>query len=129
MKKVMFMVLAVCLMTACEKALAPADDAATVPDGSVVGKKFTFTVKGDFTDDWKPVTRGYLSADGKDMTDLWVLDYMGGVLVQQLHQDDNTADDFGKPVMTKVNTIIYLFTPPFHPCRAAPLQARPCAAR
>lgn len=100
MKKVMFMVFAVCLMTACEKALAPADDAATVPDGSVVGKKFMFTVKGDFTDDWKPVTRGYLSADGKDMTDLWVLDYMGGVLVQQLHQDDNTADDFGKPVMT-----------------------------
>ena len=30
---------------------------------------------------------------------MWVLDYQDGVLVQQLHQDDNTADDFGKPTM------------------------------
>ena len=62
-------------------------------------KKFTFTLKGDFSDEWKPVTRGYLAADGKDLTDVWVLDYMGGELVQQIHQSDNTAEDFGKPVM------------------------------
>lgn len=63
-------------------------------------KKFTFTLKGDFTDQWKPVTRGYLSADGKDLTDVWVLDYdADGNLLQQLHQADATADDFGRPVM------------------------------
>ena len=28
-----------------------------------------------------------------------MLDYVDGALVQQLHQDDNTAEDFGKPVM------------------------------
>jgi hypothetical protein len=33
------------------------------------------------------------------MTDVWVLDYMSGTLVQQLHQSDNTASDFGKPQM------------------------------
>ena len=87
------MAMAVCLMTACEKALVNQDDASET-------KKFTFTLKGDFSDEWKPVTRGYLSADGKDMTDVWVLDYKDGVLVQQLHQSDNTADDFGRPVMS-----------------------------
>ena len=67
---------------------------------SVKTKKFTFTMKGDFSNEWKPVTRAYLSADGKDLTDVWVLDYdADGNLLQQLHQDDNTAEDFGKPVM------------------------------
>lgn len=90
-------------LTACEKEIM-----SEKPDGEASGvvaadavktKKFTFTLKGDFSDEWKPVTRGYLAADGKDMTDVWVLDYMDGQLVQQVHQSDNTADDFGKPVM------------------------------
>ena len=98
------MALAAAILCGCEKEImsestAANDDATTVSDGSPVGKtkKFTFTLKGDFSSDWK--TRGYLSADGKDLTDVWVLDYQGGVLVQQVHQDDNTADDFGQPVM------------------------------
>ena len=104
MKKCVMMAVAVCLtMTACEKATWSDDEEPTngvvLPDGSVAKtKKFTFTLKGDFGDDWKQ-TRGYLAADGRDMTDVWVLDYVGGELVQQLHQGDNTADDFGKPVM------------------------------
>ena len=104
MKKAIIMALAVGLtMTACEKATWSDDEEPTnevvLPDGSVAQtKKFTFTLKGDFGDEWKQ-TRGYLSADGKDLTDVWVLDYVGGELVQQVHQDDNTADDFGKPVM------------------------------
>ena len=94
------MALAVATLTACEKEIITEEDA-TVSDGSAIEKtkKFTFTLKGDFSNDWKPVTRGYLSADGKDMTDLWVMDYVGGQLVQQIHQSDNTADDFGQPVM------------------------------
>ena len=104
MKKAIIMAIAVCLtMTACEKEISvdEPDNGVVVTDdqGNVLPtKKFTFTLKGDFSDDWK-TTRGYLAADGRDMTDVWVLDYMNGELVQQLHQGDNTADDFGTPVM------------------------------
>lgn len=98
MRKCVIALLAAMVLTACEKEITSNNG----EDGAlaIVGKKFTFTVKGDFTDEWKPVTRGYLAADGKDMTDLWVLDYVGNELVQQLHQSDNTADDFGRPSMT-----------------------------
>lgn len=96
--KSLFFALAAVLLCACEQ---PAIiDEPSASGNTVAGKKFTFTVKGAFTDEWKPVTRGYLAADGKDMTDLWVLDYMDGTLIQQLHQDDNTSEDFGKPVMS-----------------------------
>jgi hypothetical protein len=98
------MAMAVCLMTACEKEIMsekPDGEASEVLVADVVKtKKFTFTLKGDFSSEWKPVTRSYLSADGKDMTDVWVLDYdADGNLLKQLHQGDNTTDDFGKPVM------------------------------
>ena len=100
MKKTIIMAVAVCLtMTACEKAIeVPDGEASGVVEEPLKTKKFTFTMKGDFSDDWK-TTRGYLAADGRDMTDVWVLDYMNGQLVQQVHQGDNTAEDFGKPVM------------------------------
>lgn len=75
------------------------DENGLIQEQKGVTKKFTFTLKGDFTNEWKSVTRGYLAADGKDLTDVWVLDYQGGTLVQQMHQNDNTAEDFGKPVM------------------------------
>lgn len=42
-------------------------------------------------------TRG-LEADGKGMTDLWVMDYTQGELVQQMHQSGTDAD-FGAPTM------------------------------
>ena len=94
------------VLASCEKAIDPLEiqqhqtNNSSESEQTVNGKKFTFTVKGDFSTAWKPVTRGYLSADGKDMTDLWVLDYKDGQLVQQIHQSDNTAEDFGKPSMT-----------------------------
>ena len=93
MKKLL-LALAVATMTACTSD--------NTPEADTSGKtaKITFTIEGDFGDKWKPVTRGYLSADGKDLTDVWVLDYdADGHLLQQLHQNDNTAEDFGKPVM------------------------------
>ena len=73
---------------------------------SVRTKKFTFTMKGDFGnanftsgDSGITETRGYMSADGQDMTDLWVFDYMGDSLVQRVHQ---TATDvtWGAPQMS-----------------------------
>lgn len=101
MRKFVFFMLAAMLLTSCEKSLVNDDEVEKNPSISVAnGKRFTFTVKGDFSEEWKSVTRGYLQADGKDMTDLWVLDYMGDVLVQQIHQSDNTAEDFGRPSMT-----------------------------
>lgn len=92
MKKLL-LALAVATMTACTSDNTPEAEATGTTN-------ITFTIEGDFSDDWKPVTRGYLSADGKDLTDVWVLDYdADGHLLQQLHQNDNTAEDFGKPVM------------------------------
>ena len=96
----MIMALAVGLtVTACQKVSLDADSEEDVIEQTAKTKKFTFTCKGDFSNEWKPVTRGYLQADGRDLTDVWVLDYMDGNLIQQLHQTDNTAEDFGKPVM------------------------------
>lgn len=61
-------------------------------------KRVRFTVNGDFT---SPVfsygdTRAGLSADGSEMTDLWLLDYMDGQLVQTVHQTPSDAD-WGSP--------------------------------
>ena len=93
MKKLL-LALAVATTTACTS------DNTTEADTSSKTTKITFTIEGDFSNDWIPVTRGYLSADGKDLTDVWVLDYdADGHLLQQLHQSDNTAEDFGKPIM------------------------------
>jgi hypothetical protein len=103
MKKAIIMALAVGLtMIACEKEIMSdePDNGAVVTDehGNVLSaKRFTFTLKGDFSNEWKPTTRGYLEVDGRDLTDVWVLDYVDGVLQQQLHQDDNTSEDFGRP--------------------------------
>lgn len=101
MKKVLFLLAAVVLCASCEKAEfdVPSDEGGFEYPVEGKVKKFKFTMKGDFSDEWKPATRAYLSADGKDLTDVWVLDYQNGVLVQQLHQSDNTAEDFGQPTM------------------------------
>ena len=58
MKRLFIMALAVATLTACEKEIITEEDA-TVSDGSAIEKtkKFTFTLKGDFSNDWKPVTR------------------------------------------------------------------------
>ena len=58
----------------------------------------TFNVLGDFTLSTSPITRA-LTADGKEMTDVWVLDYVGGVLQQQVHQTSADAD-FGTPTLS-----------------------------
>jgi hypothetical protein len=43
-------------------------------------------------------TRAELTADGKSMTDLWILDYQGSTLAQQLRQV-STDDDFATPTL------------------------------
>ncbi len=104
MKKTILLLAATFMFAACEKVVVdPASGTSEQSEQAAEQgktKKFTFTLKGDFSNQWKPITRGYLQADGKGLTDVWVLDYDGeGNLLQQLHQDDNAAEDFGKPVM------------------------------
>lgn len=55
-------------------------------------KAVTFTCQGD----WVQSTKD-LAANGTSMTDIWVFDYVNGLLIQIIHQDDNTAADFGSP--------------------------------
>ena len=104
MKKVL-LILAVGILTACESGYYGGEAVSEEETTEVKTKKFTFNVKGDFT---SPVFSGdelsgmkkvaALSADGQDMTDLWVFDYIDGALVQSVHQTNEDAD-FGKPVM------------------------------
>lgn len=87
MKRYIFYIM-VALFAACSK-----NDA--VLDGSPV--KMTFSISGDFTLNAYDFTRA-LEADGKTMTDVWVLDYVGGEIKQQLHQTSDDAD-FGTPTL------------------------------
>lgn len=100
MKKTMLMALAVCLMTACEK-LSPDDAMAEIENEKseelVNGRTFTFTLKGDFENEMK--TRGILSANGSDMSDLWMFDCVNDELVQQLHLTPSD-ENFDAPSIT-----------------------------
>lgn len=60
-------------------------------------KEMAFSVTGDFGS--PTFTRGSLSADGSEMTDLWLFDYMDGQLVQTLHQSPSDSD-WGTPKLT-----------------------------
>lgn len=97
MKKTILMALAVCLMTACEK-LEVEEAMGEIENENVSsGRTFTFTLKGDFENEMR--TRGILSANGSDMSDLWMFDYVGDDLVQQLHL--TTSDEnFDAPSIT-----------------------------
>lgn len=101
MKKIMMTAVAVCLtMTACEK-LTPDDvigEIDTEKAGEIAdGRTFTFTLKGDFENEMR--TRGVLSANGSDMGDLWMFDYVGDELVQQLHLTPSD-ENFDAPTIT-----------------------------
>lgn len=93
------MALAAAFMCGCEKpVLDDANmDAWEEESQDSPSKRFTFTVKGDFTS--ATFTRGYLTADGQAMTDLWVFDYVNGVCVQSVHQTSTDAD-WGQPKMS-----------------------------
>lgn len=95
MKKNIFLLMGIAAMlTACENN----DECLTAYNGK---QTVTFSVQGDFdcaAFEYGGVTRAALSADGKQMTDLWVFDYQNGLLVQQLHQV-STDEDFGEPTL------------------------------
>lgn len=88
MRKVLFLTAACVVFAACEKS---ADNAAE-------GREITFSMSGWETD-VEPLSRASLDADGQALTDVWVLDYVGGELVHQLHQVSTDAD-FAEPTLT-----------------------------
>lgn len=56
-------------------------------------KQITFLCDGG----WEQTQSKDLTANGTSMTDIWIFDYVGNSLVQTVHQNDNTAADFGSP--------------------------------
>lgn len=91
MKQYIFTALAVAaILTACNSDDMHEDDATSTAT-------ITFAMTGDFQLTAHDITRS-LEADGKTMTDVWVLDYVGGELKQQLHQTSDDSD-FGSPTM------------------------------
>lgn len=88
MKKTLFFVIVALIAASCEKVVLLDEGISTK-----MVKNVNMRVNGDFG---SPTFTRSLMADGKEMTDLWVFDYVGGELVQTIHQ---TADDsdFGEP--------------------------------
>ena len=95
MKKYLLLLLAGALVS-CQK-VSLNDEKETAEDPEI--KTVTFKVNGDFGT--PTFTRANLSADGRDMTDLWIFDYMGDECVQTIHQDSGD-DDFGEPSLSLV---------------------------
>lgn len=99
MKKTFLATMAIAIACAsCEK--ASFDDEGNGDNGK--RKSITFKVKGSFE---TPQSRGSGQnlaslVNGSDMTDVWVLDYVDGVLKQKVHQGDNRAGDFGSPTLS-----------------------------
>lgn len=88
MKKVLILACMAVLVAGCGKDVNVEENGA---------KRVSFDVQGNWN---SPVfTRGSLSADGQEMTDLWIFDYVDGQIVQELHQSSTDAD-FGTPTLS-----------------------------
>ena len=91
--------IAACIMCGCERTVLDNEELAETQTENKV-KKFTFTVKGDFSAaTFTRAVSDYLQADGSNMTDLWVFDYMDGKCVQSEHQTSE-SEDWGQPSMS-----------------------------
>jgi len=95
MKKYLLPLLAGALVSCQKVSLYGEEETAEEPETKTV----TFKVNGDFGT--PTFTRATLSADGREMTDLWIFDYMGDECVQMIHQDSGD-DDFGEPSLSLV---------------------------
>ena len=92
MKKSISPLFLLALLTACTSETTQE----SVFDGSPV--EITFTVQGDFNLTTESFTRS-LTADGKAMTDLWVIDYMNGSIAQDVLHQVSSDEDFGSPTL------------------------------
>lgn len=87
MKKVLMMIATVMLMCGCIEN----HEGVSMTAGT---KRVRFDVTND---EWNVATRA-LEADGVQMTDLWLFDYKGGMLVRTLHKSQGDVD-FDSPVL------------------------------
>lgn len=100
MKKILVLLAATLFVGSCGK-IDIESELQKNSETTVKTKKFKFTVKGEWGDNSfkkAPRANSYLSADGQDMTDLWVLDYMNGTCVQTIHQSVGD-ESWGEPQM------------------------------
>ena len=100
MKKILLMATMLATLTACEH--YEFTEETTNDKGEIVASKaFTFHLKGDFNTSFEEMTRDAVRLDNDNaagITDIWVLDYQDGKLLQQVHQVASDAD-FGHPQM------------------------------
>ena len=100
MKKILLMAAMLAALTACEH--YEFTEETTNDKGEIVASKaFTFHLKGDFTTSFEEMTRAAVRLENDNtagITDIWVLDYQDGKLLQQVHQVASDAD-FGHPQM------------------------------
>ncbi|MFW5617647.1 MAG: hypothetical protein ACOCNI_05435, partial [Prevotella pectinovora] len=100
MKKILLMAAMLATLTACEH--YEFTEETTNDKGEIVASKaFTFHLKGDFTTSFEEMTRAAVRLENDNtagITDIWVLDYQDGKLLQQVHQVASDAD-FGHPQM------------------------------
>lgn len=89
MKKVIMILAVVAAVCGCERVVT--DDGTAAEVVQVKRVRFDMSSEG-----WR-VTRA-LTADGHDMTDLWIFDYVDGGLVRTLHKTA-TDVDFNEPTM------------------------------
>ena len=98
MKKVTMALAAALMLQSCEY-VATSEVVETKPTAS--GQKtVTFRISGaEWDNDGDGLTRGSMSADGAEMTDLWIFDYVGDELVQmQAYTPSN--EDWCTPSLT-----------------------------
>ena len=100
MKKILLMATMLATLTACEH--YEFTEETTNDKGEIVASKaFMFHLKGDFTTSFEEMTRAAVRLENDNtagITDIWVLDYQDGKLLQQVHQVASDAD-FGHPQM------------------------------
>lgn len=89
MKKTLLLILAALLSASCEK-VNLSDEEKT---DTKMMKNVRMCVSGDFG---SPAFTRSLEANGVELTDLWIFDYVGDELVRIIHQTDED-DDFGEP--------------------------------
>lgn len=95
MKKTFFAAIAMAMFfTACSTDEPQQTESSSTRKGATI----TFFVDSTVIDLTTIAFTRALEADGKSMTDLWVLDYVGSSLSQQLHQT-SSDEDFGRPTL------------------------------
>jgi len=104
MKKYLVIVAALVMLTGCSKSVSD-EEFGEIVIGGKGSRDITFNLKGDFT--FSSMTRA-LTADGKDMTDVWIFDCDDNELLQQIHQTSGDAD-FGQPTVNLSYGIHYIY--------------------